>query len=258
MMRLTLALPALCAALTACTTADTARAPWHSSLSDPDCCLDIAHAAGNLDGTPYTNSIEALRSTAAAGRTLIEIDIALTSDAHLVLSHDWDRFGGQAPSLAAFRAQRLGYTPTQFSTVLDWMRDDCPDCTFVTDAKDAFWTFWPAFTRAVPPRDREQRFIVQTYSVADSLKLAKLAPRQRQILTLYRHGALSDADLEALRSHPNLIAVTMPLNRVPQWAKQVSDDLGTPVYTHAYPWMMENSGFLSLARSYGARGFYMD
>lgn len=241
--------------------ATTACAPiktWHQEIPTHACCLDIAHAAGALDGVPYTNSVTALDQNLSRGRKVFEVDFQFTSDNHLVLNHDWDDFDGQPLSHAAFMTQELAYTPTDLPLFLNWLKTHCPECRVITDAKDDFWTFWAAFTQQVPQDWRRAKFIIQTYSVAQSMKLAALDPQQPQILTLYLQDDITDAQLETLKSNPNLIAVTMPINRLPTWRARVEKALSLPVYTHGYPWMMTSNFMLRLAQSSGAKGFYKD
>ncbi|MDF2460647.1 MAG: hypothetical protein K0S68_50 [Candidatus Saccharibacteria bacterium] len=49
----------------------------------------IAHAGGMFEGKVYTNSIAALDHSYAAGYRLLEVDLNLTTDNHVVLLHDW-------------------------------------------------------------------------------------------------------------------------------------------------------------------------
>lgn len=49
----------------------------------------VAHGMGGIDGYDYTNSIEAFQTQYAAGTRVFEVDLALTSDGKLVLTHGW-------------------------------------------------------------------------------------------------------------------------------------------------------------------------
>ncbi|WP_226036339.1 glycerophosphodiester phosphodiesterase family protein [Aquibacillus saliphilus] len=55
----------------------------------------IAHAAGDIDGVVYTNSLEAFRKSYEEGYRLFEIDISITSDGELVARHGWEENYGQ-------------------------------------------------------------------------------------------------------------------------------------------------------------------
>ena len=49
----------------------------------------ISHAGGGIDGKTYTNSLEAFDNSYAKGNRVFDVDMAFTSDGHLVLRHSW-------------------------------------------------------------------------------------------------------------------------------------------------------------------------
>ncbi|MDN7241741.1 glycerophosphodiester phosphodiesterase family protein [Planococcus sp. N028] len=55
----------------------------------------IAHAAGQIDGEVYTNSLEAFETSYKNGHRLFEIDLSITADGKLVARHGWDALHGQ-------------------------------------------------------------------------------------------------------------------------------------------------------------------
>ncbi|MCX6128268.1 MAG: glycerophosphodiester phosphodiesterase family protein [Proteobacteria bacterium] len=52
----------------------------------------IAHAAGEIWGKTYTNSLEALDKNYARGYRVFELDFSLSADAKFVAVHDWDNW----------------------------------------------------------------------------------------------------------------------------------------------------------------------
>ena len=95
-------------------------------------------------------------------------------------------------------------------------------------------------------------------SIKSKSALAARIPIQPQILTLYLLESVAEADLAALANVPSLVAVTMPLDRVPFQSAQVQAATGKPVFSHGYPWMMRSQIVLRLARAFGVTGFYKD
>jgi phosphoglycerol transferase len=101
----------------------------------------IAHAGGAIDGSRYTNSLEALDNSYRAGFRLFELDISKTADHQLVASHDWEHWkrisgyqGPIPPTLEQFRSRNLKgrYTPLDMDGINDWFQQH-PDAILVTD-----------------------------------------------------------------------------------------------------------------------------
>jgi hypothetical protein len=71
----------------------------------------IAHAGGSIDGHSYTNSLEAIHNSIAAGYKLIEIDMIETADGALVGAHDWRQY----KKITGFSAANQTKTPLSFA-----------------------------------------------------------------------------------------------------------------------------------------------
>ena len=91
----------------------------------------IAHAGGVVDGTPMTNSREALYSARDKGFKFIELDLLFTADSMLVACHSWDEYnaaigaqerGNSAPTLDEFLSRQLpgGFTPLTATEINDF------------------------------------------------------------------------------------------------------------------------------------------
>ncbi|MGD7044704.1 glycerophosphodiester phosphodiesterase family protein [Jeotgalibacillus proteolyticus] len=103
----------------------------------------IAHAAGGIKGKDYTNSEQAFRNSYSNGYKLIEIDLSLTSDGHLVARHGWDETYGQEfkPKNKALSYNKfiklpyyLHYTPLDFERVIKLMEKH-PEIYVLLDGK---------------------------------------------------------------------------------------------------------------------------
>ncbi len=62
----------------------------------------ITHATGILNGEIYSNSVEALKNTIQAQKTVVEIDFMYTSDGVLVCNHGWKTWKRKAPTYATY------------------------------------------------------------------------------------------------------------------------------------------------------------
>lgn len=231
---------------------------WSNNVTGPECCVDIAHAGGLLNGEAYTNSLEALEANLAAGRRVFEIDLIESADGQLVLAHDWDAYGTTPPTLAQYRRDRPDLTVLTFGEFTAWQAERCETCTIVTDPKVPLDVFWRIFSNSVPEDVRRSAYVLQAYSIEDLDTLARTAPKRPVILTIYRMETLTETDLERAAEIPELVAVTMPMHRLPSLARIARRITGKPVYTHGYPWMMASESLLKTARLLGATGFYRD
>lgn len=55
-------------------------------------CFNIAHGCGSIDMITITNSLEAFNKSYSLGYRVIEIDLLVTNDNHIVGAHDWKKF----------------------------------------------------------------------------------------------------------------------------------------------------------------------
>ncbi len=117
-----------------------------TQLQTPSQPLMIAHAGGGYLGQNYTNSIQALDHSYAAGFRYFEIDFSWTSDQQLVCLHDWKKtfkklfkIKTKAPfSLAEFTelsAAHPQYTACTLERLAVWIKQH-PDSHIITDIKE--------------------------------------------------------------------------------------------------------------------------
>ncbi len=95
----------------------------------------IGHGMFGIDGITYTNSKEAFIEGYKKGLRVFEIDLELTSDEKLVLSHDWDNYVF-IPSSKEFLNEKIKnkYTTLSIEDILLLLKI-YPDVWFITDSK---------------------------------------------------------------------------------------------------------------------------
>lgn len=196
----------------------------------------IAHAGGALNGETYTNSIEALEAN-KGNFTLFEIDLAFTSDDHLVCSHDWDHYPIQIfgktldtpPSLAEFvdlTKQNERFTNCTLDTLIEWL-DQNPGASIITDLKQDNLKALKYIADTYP--NHIHRFKPQIYHMNQYQEARRLG-YDDVILTIYNWTAPDDQIVEATRG-VKLFAVTVPHFRAPFIAKKLKM-AGNRVYAH--------------------------
>jgi len=98
-----------------------------------------AHACGGIDGVAYTNSWEALNQSYQKGIKVIELDMTVTSDARVVISHNFmpeisGKFDTETPTFDEFMNYSIAgkYTPMSLQMLLEFMEKH-PDVYIVVD-----------------------------------------------------------------------------------------------------------------------------
>jgi glycerophosphoryl diester phosphodiesterase len=233
---------------------------WQSPHARFDNERWVAHAGGRINRFDYTNSLNALDASYAAGMHLFELDFQWTKDGHLVLLHDWDE-----ALTNNFDAAPQQYTLTQFKTLkslhgltyltaeelFSWLNAH-PDAVIITDVKSDVlkalkWiqSHYPSYA---------EHFIPQIYHFEEYEPARKLG-FYRVILTLYRLSKTKDAViLNFCQTHP-VWAVTMPHSRAVK--SHLTNDLrklNIPVYVHT----LNDPETIKTAFASGTFGIYID
>lgn len=106
---------------------------------------NIAHAGGSIDGLLYTNSLEAVQKSLEMGFSMVELDLQISADGHIVAAHDWASWSNmtgcpadKVPTLAEFQQCKLHgkYTPIDADVINDLM-DKYEKFVLVTDKINA-------------------------------------------------------------------------------------------------------------------------
>jgi len=176
----------------------------------------IAHAAGALNGRTYTNSREAFDANYTKGHRYFEADFSWTSDAKLVLIHDWTAtfirwFNAKGlPTLKQFKSINMKHQMTQMTLddLYSWLLEH-KDAYIVTDVK----TNNVAALRMISGTagKLKERFIPQIYALTEFKTVRQLGFKDI-ILTLYRLN-LPDEEILEFVNNNELFAVTMPAVR---------------------------------------------
>ena len=144
----------------------------------------IAHAMGGLEGRAYTNSLEAFHHSYDLGYRIFEVDMALTPEGALVLTHN-----GAGP-YDEFMRGTGEYTRLDIRDLIALMRE-YPEIVVITDTKYAQREeYLLQFTRILEAAGQAdasilQRIVPQVYSVEMLHDLMALYPFSSVIYTLY-------------------------------------------------------------------------
>ena len=235
---------------------------FHSVTQTPECCLYIAHAGGAVNGTPYTNSPEALAVNYAKGARVFEIDFTLAGNGDIVLAHDFNAFAAPPESEAAFLAMPAphGQSHMSFDTLMRWLLAH-PDARLVTDTKfdGGPRRIAEKLAEALPREVLENQVIFQVYSLEELADADLRIYGAPIILTVYKLGTFHPGDLiGALEQYPPM-ALTMSSGRAPkllQLTRLYLPDL--PLYVHGHPSVINDTDLQSCLEALGASGFYLD
>jgi hypothetical protein len=157
-----------------CLDGDSARQPGASGMPDwrtnPE--VFIAHGGGSIDGSTFTDSLEAVESSISRGYRMIELDLQVTTDGFLVAAHDWKSFrkrtgrgqdatSDEPLSLTQFKSIPIEgrYTPLDEESIRAIFLKH-PELILITDKIRDF----PRLVRAFP---FQERIIVEVFSPQD-------------------------------------------------------------------------------------------
>jgi glycerophosphoryl diester phosphodiesterase len=164
---------------------------------------NAGHVAHALGSGIYRNSRRAFDESYEAGFRVFEVDLAFTSDGHLVVSHGWLR----PPTLAEFMADRADgpLTARDFLQIAA----DRPEAWFILDPKDDPATVWRALVDEAK-RNPEvlDRLIPQLLHPSEFSETLEIHPFRSLVLTTGRLAGWSRAVVDwALRHHVQVITI---------------------------------------------------
>lgn len=195
----------------------------------------VMHALGGIDGNDYTNSLEALEFNYERGRRVFEIDIALSSDNELILSHE-NPVVLNTISLENFLSKKINlqYTPLSFNDILKLM-GVYEDITLILDVKSGFKDTYPAIVKAIGDQDENlyERIVPQIYFEDNLNFLQNLYRFPEVIYTLYRTNSPDDIVLDFAKNNQDIKTVAMFQNRFNiNFANELRDnDIEVFIYT---------------------------
>ncbi len=231
----------------------------------------IAHALGRIDGSDYTNCLEAFEQNYAKGFRVFEVDMALSTDDQLVFLHDWNTFWGLtigkgilggATSFSRYDAQLIkGKYTTLSATELLTLLKTHPDMYLVTDTKTIEPELFKLQMRllvetatAIDPSIID-RLIIQVYNEETASALEEVYPFKNVIYTLYTSPDRYDAQKvkETLLKH-NYRVLTMPTSLINERLLQVAKECQVKIFTHT----INNVQEVVDQKAKGIYGFYTD
>ena len=177
----------------------------------------IAHAGGSVDGYVTSNSVEALMNAVDNAYALVELDMGMTTDGHVVMVHDWDVTSVYYYNVAmngplSYDEFMALATYERFHTMdiesLIAVMDKSDTFRVVTDIKADFTEVLSKIAEDYP--DYRDRFIVQIYNY-DELEEVKAMGYESIILTVYNmQGALDPEVIADFYFDNKLKAITAP------------------------------------------------
>lgn len=231
----------------------------------------IAHALGRIDGSDYTNCLEAFEQNYAKGFRVFEVDMALSTDDQLVFLHDWNTFWGLtigkgvlggATSFSRYDAQLIkGKYTTLSATELLTLLKTHPDMYLVTDTKTIEPELFKLQMRllvetatAIEPSIID-RLIIQVYNEETASALEEVYPFKNVIYTLYTSPDRYDAQKvkETLLKH-NYRVLTMPTSLINERLLKVAKECDVKIFTHTINTTQE----VVEQKAKGIFGFYTD
>jgi len=178
----------------------------------------VAHAGGAVEGYAGSNSLEAMRESAALGFRYIELDMLTSSCERIVLTHDWHHYfnrvpkGGVLPvTHAEFMARPIfdRFTPVDLSGLIEFLEEH-PDVRIITDTKDTAYAALHAIVAEYP--EFIGRFVVQVYAFEDVAYVRGLG-FEDVLLTVYMmpyHLTMRAAEIAAFAAEQGLWGVVVP------------------------------------------------
>jgi glycerophosphoryl diester phosphodiesterase len=245
-----------------------AEPAYHHDINARECCVVIAHAAGGIEGNPYTNSEEAMLANLKTGVRVFEVDFARTEDGVWVGTHDWALWKSQTrhegrlpPTYRQFKASKLkplgaASGPYTGLTIpfLERTLARYQSAIIITDTKYEL----EDLARALKETRLFRRVYPQAYSPRDVDMLAGLG-YERIILTGYKMD-LGRAQRFLDRVAPiagKLHALTVPFDFFAKHHAQLTK-LGLPIYVHGPPESINSRELHHRFRQLGVAGFYLD
>lgn len=227
----------------------------------------IYHAGGEIHGSSYTNSLEAVEKTLEEhpGKCFIEIDFQRTSDGALVCAHLWeDTFLGctEAPSLDEFLDRKIQgkFTPLTAERLLQIMAEN-PDMYLVTDIKvgSVENSVVPLIAELVEMCGRDEsileRFVIQLYSGLEKPEIKEIYPfdDDQFLLTTYMLGYWRP-EMAQICSEQGIRVIALPHGQIPDEYVKDMTEKGYTIYE--YTVNRADEAHAALAR--GICGFYTD
>ena len=252
-------------------------------IQSTGCCTLVAHAGGDIDGNPYTDSREALLLSIRNGFHLVELDFVKTRDGDWFIAHDWKGWAlltgyhGELPPTTrsveslknALKVDHSGYSiPGTYTTM---SLDDLiqilikhPNVKIITDThslKEAM-----DLIHVLKGTRVFKQFVFQVYSMDELKRAVAMVPERQLILTAYLMRDWYAPDgfdakiLSKLQMYPHLFALTIPMSTASQQPKmqRLRNALSIPILVHGNPPFINNRNLHLQLADWGVNGIYVD
>jgi glycerophosphoryl diester phosphodiesterase len=277
----------LAVVITACTLNGCSRKgggiDYTYDIQSTGCCTLVAHAGGDIDGNPYTDSREALLLSIRNGFHLVELDFVKTRNGDWFIAHDWKEWAlltgyhGELPpttqSVESLKDQlkvdHSGYSiPGTYTTISldDLVRilEGHPDVKIITDTHSLEEAM--ELIRVLKGTRVFKQFVFQVYSIGELKRAASVVPEHQLILTAYlmrdwyAPDGFGAAILSRLQKYPHLFALTIPMSTASQRAKmkRLRHALSVPILVHGNPPFINNRNLHLQLSDWGVNGIYVD
>ncbi len=233
----------------------------------------VGHSFGSIDGYSYTGCLEAFETNYVKGQRTFEIDMELTADNQVVLTHDWkyassiqDKcFAEAIPSKKEFLATpiRGTYTPLSFEDMCALM-EEYPDIWIITDSKYTDednirqeFEYMRMVLENYKNSTVADRFIIQIYNEDMYDIVESIYHFKSYIFTMYQRweGGISTFD-ELCRwcRERNIGVITIFAYLYNEEVQKLVDEYGIDLYLHTINDTAEAKAYLAS----GVRGIYTD
>ena len=225
----------------------------------------IYHAGGEIHGSSYTNSLEAVENTLAengGGVCFVEMDFRYTSDGALVCAHDWsDAVVDQTetPALEEFLSWKIQgkFTPLTAEHLMRIMAEN-PNMYLVTDKKVGSLASIIEDLVKLCGRDESvlSRLIIQLYTGQEKSEIQAIYPfdDDQFLLTIYQLGEWS-WNVAQICAEEGIHVIVAPYEMwIPEEDIAHLNQLGFTLYLHT----VNRADMAQAAMRKGIFGFYTD
>lgn len=240
---------------------------WHGDML-------VSHAFGEIDGYSYTNSLEAFESNYAKGHRTFEVDLYLTKDDKVVLTHDWEHAAAiqkqawtekMPPTENEFKSAKIYHnlTPLTYIELLQLMREHS-DIRIITDTKyvdkehvDIQFHYMADTAISLGMEDVLDRLIIQIYNEEMYEMVHAVYPFRSYIFTLYQRWCGDREELKEICrwcAKKEIDVITMFVHFYAADCRQIADQYGIVIYVHTENDVLKAKTILET----GIRGIYTD
>lgn len=200
----------------------------------------IYHAGGEIRGSSYTNSLEAVEKTLAEHpeKCFIEMDLRYTSDGTLVCVHSWEDalMDAEEPTLEEFLSWRIQgrFTPLTAEDLMKIMKEN-PQMYLVTDFKLPLGELSKGVAELVELCQEDpsvlSRMVIQLYTGREKTSVQEVYPFQdaQFVFTTYEWGVWQH-EVAQICNQENVSVIAVPYGEMSDEDAVLMRELGFTVY----------------------------